>query len=185
MVSTLQKISEKDLITLLRNNDRAGYEYLYDNYSGSLYGVINRIVNNEDIADDILQDVFVKIWTNMARYDDKKGKLFTWMINISRNMAIDTVRSKGYSNAQKNDSTELVKSKINTIRGTDIKPENIGLMEFVNKLAVNERFLVNLMYFQGYTQSEISVEYNIPLGTVKSRLRNAAINLKQLLADKA
>jgi RNA polymerase sigma-70 factor (ECF subfamily) len=173
-------ISEQELVARLQRNDRTAYEYLYDNYSAALYGVIHRIVTNEETANDVLQEAFVKIWNGIKSYDSQKGKLFTWMLNISRNMAIDKTRSKDFNNSQKNQSTENVVSQIGRLKSDDIKPEHIGLAELVEKLDPNEKFLIDLMYFKGYTQSEIAEEYNIPLGTVKTRLRSATMNLRKI-----
>ena len=174
------QISESLLVEQLRNNERSAYEYLYDNYSGALYGVINRIVTDEETANDVLQDAFVKIWKAINDYDASKGKLFTWMLNICRNQAIDKTRSKAFNNAQKNQSTEKNVNQLERLKSDDIKPEHIGLVELVEKLDPNERFLIDLMYFKGYTQSEIAEEFNIPLGTVKTRLRSATMNLRKI-----
>jgi len=173
-------ISEEELVARLQRNDRVAYEYLYDNYSAALYGVIHRIVLNDETASDVLQDAFVKIWNGISSYDPKKGKLFTWMLNISRNMAIDKTRSKDFNNNQKNQSTEIVVNQIGRLKTDDLKPEHIGLAELIEKLDPNEKFLIDLMYFKGYTQSEIAEEYNIPLGTVKTRLRSATMNLRKI-----
>ena len=175
-----KQISEEELVAKLRHNDRTAYEYLYDNYSAALYGVIHRIVSNEETANDVLQDAFVKIWNGIGSYDAQKGKLFTWMLNISRNMAIDKTRSKDFNNNQKNQSTENVVNQMVRLKTDDLKPEHIGLAEIVEKLDPNEKFLIDLMYFKGYTQSEIAEEYNIPLGTVKTRLRSATMNLRKI-----
>ena len=173
-------ISEEELVARLQRNDRVAYEYLYDNYSAALYGVIHRIVLNDETANDVLQDAFVKIWNGISSYDAKKGKLFTWMLNISRNMAIDKTRSKDFNNSQKNQSTEIVVNQMGRLKTDDLKPEHIGLAELIEKLDPNEKFLIDLMYFKGYTQSEIAEEYNIPLGTVKTRLRSATMNLRKI-----
>jgi RNA polymerase sigma factor (sigma-70 family) len=179
-VSQQAHISEEELIARLQRNDRGAYEYLYDNYSDALYGVIHRIVTDDETANDVLQDAFVKIWNGIKTYDAKRGKLFTWMLNISRNMAIDKTRSKDFNNNQKNRSTEIVVNQIGRLKRDDIKPDHIGLAELVNKLDPNEKFLIDLMYFKGYTQSEISEEFDIPLGTVKTRLRSATLNLRKV-----
>jgi len=172
--------SEEELVVRLQRNDRAAYEYLYDNYSAALYGVIYRVVASEETANDVLQEAFVKIWNGIGSYDAKKGKLFTWMLNISRNMAIDKTRSKDFNNSRKNQSTENVVSQLGRMKTDSIRPEHIGLADLVNKLDPNEKLLIDLMYFKGYTQSEIAEEYNIPLGTVKTRLRNATMNLRKI-----
>jgi RNA polymerase sigma factor (sigma-70 family) len=177
-------ISEQELVARLQRNDRVAYEYLYDHYSAALYGVVHRIVLSDETANDVLQDAFVKIWNGIASYDAKKGKLFTWMLNICRNMAIDKTRSKDFNNNRKNQSTENVVNKIIRLKADDLKPEHIGLAELVEKLDPNEKFLVDLMYFKGYTQSEIAEEFNIPLGTVKTRLRSATMNLRKVFGSK-
>jgi RNA polymerase sigma-70 factor (ECF subfamily) len=156
------------------------YEHLYDNYSAALYGVIHRIILDEETASDVLQEAFVKIWNGIKSYDPTKGKLFTWMLNICRNMAIDKTRSKDFNNSQKNQSTEIVVNQMGRLKTENIKPDQIGLMELVDKLDPNEKLLIDLMYFKGYTQAEIAEEYNIPLGTVKTRLRSATMNLRKV-----
>ncbi len=173
-------ISEPELVARLQRNDRVAYEHLYDNYSAALYGVINRIITDEEVAADVMQEAFVKIWNGIKAYDPAKGKLFTWMLNISRNLAIDKTRSKEYNNSQKNQSTEKSVNQLEQIHTDTIKPDQIGLREVVGKLDPNERLLIDLMYFKGYTQAEIAEEYNMPLGTVKTRLRSATMNLRKL-----
>jgi len=175
--------SEEELVACLQRNDRGAYEYLYDHYSAALYGVIHRVVAHDETANDVLQEAFVKIWNGIGSYDAKKGKLFTWMLNISRNMAIDKTRSKDYNNNQKNQSTENVVSQIGRLKTDSIRPDHIGLAEIVDKLDPNEKFLIDLTYFKGYTQSEIAEEYNIPLGTVQTRLRRANMNLRKIFTE--
>jgi RNA polymerase sigma-70 factor (ECF subfamily) len=176
-------MSEEELVARLKKNERAAYEYLYDNYSSALYGVIQRVVTDEETANDVLQDAFVKIWNGIHNYDASKGKLFTWMLNVCRNLAIDKTRSKDFQNTQKNQSTENVVNQIGRLRTDDIKPDHIGLAEIINKLDPNEKLLIDLMYFKGYTQAEIAEEYNIPLGTVKTRLRSATMNLRKIFSQ--
>lgn len=156
-------------------------EYLYDNYSPALYGVILRIVGDEKVAEEILQDAFVKIWLKIASYDSKKGRLFTWMLNLSRNLAIDRLRSKEYKKSSK---TDLIENNVYVIESRKFdtqKPDVIGIKELLNSLGDEQKLIVKLLYFKGYTQSEVSKEYNIPLGTVKTRLRAAIKQLRKLL----
>src|SRR4051812_14493882 len=86
---------------LLKQRDETAFAYLYDNYAGALNGVISRMVDDEQTAEDILQEAFVKIWNNFSQYDNTKGRLFTWMVNLTRNLTIDMLRSKGYKKQQK------------------------------------------------------------------------------------
>lgn len=100
-----KKYTEDELVQLLKRQERAAIVHLYDHYAGALNGVIINIVQDPDFAQDILQEVFVKIWRQMENYDPEKGRVFTWMHHIARNTAIDAIRSKGWR--QKQDSKPL------------------------------------------------------------------------------
>jgi RNA polymerase sigma-70 factor (ECF subfamily) len=157
----------------------AAYTYLYESYSGALRSIIVNIVNEEELANDVLQEVFIKIWRQIDSYDASKGRLFTWMLNISRNASIDTVRSKSFQNSRQN--RELTED-VYIAGGTSyMSTDQIGLRKIVRQLKEEYSVLVELSYFQGYTQDEISKELGIPLGTVKTRLRTALIQLRDII----
>ncbi|UII28562.1 sigma-70 family RNA polymerase sigma factor [Fulvivirga maritima] len=182
MSTTLQgHIDQAELAALLKNKDKAAMKYLYENYSAALYGVILRIVVDEKVAEEVLQDAFLKIWDKIATYDAQKGRLFTWMLNLTRNLAIDKLRSKEIKRVQKTD--ELSNNVYNIERDNLIHQniDTIGVEKFLDKLREEERLVIDLIYFRGYTQSEVSEEKNIPLGTVKTRLRMALTNLRKEL----
>ena len=158
-------------------------EYLYDHYSQALYGVILRIVGSEDIAQESLQDVILKVWNNISTYDPEKGKLFTWMLNIARNQSIDKLRSKEMRRQIKTDSIgNTVYISDTQISDYSIQEEDIGVKELLDKLNPEQKLIAELVYFKGYTQSEISKEFEIPLGTVKTRLRYALKALRKILS---
>ena len=171
--------TEQDLITALKAGDEAAFSYLYDHYSGSLYSIILQLVKIPETANDVLQEVFINIWRKMDSYDPLKGRLFTWMLNISRNASIDMLRSKSYQNSLKNQEIT------DTVYGNDLvtRPavDSIGLAKFLRKLRPEHRVLIELAYFKGYTQEEIAEIEDIPLGTVKTRIRNALLQLKEYL----
>jgi RNA polymerase sigma factor (sigma-70 family) len=165
----------------LQAKDKSALEFLYDNYSGALYGVIFRVLKNEDISEEVLQDVFLKIWDRFGQYDSTKGKLFTWMLNIARNQAIDKTRSKEISKDQKTRGIENVVSRIDTRERVEQKIEDIGVKDIIKNLPDDQQFVVEYLYFKGYSQSELAEEFNIPLGTVKTRLRLAMQSLRATL----
>lgn len=101
-----QKISEEELIYLLKIKDTFALEYLYDYYSKALYNVIFQIVQSEEIAEDVLQEAFIKIWNSFDMFDTSKGRLYTWFSNIARNLSIDKVRSKEFRNQSQNQDIE-------------------------------------------------------------------------------
>lgn len=174
-------IPEDVLISRLFKKDQQAFSYLYDNYAAALNGVIYRIVQDESIAEDILQEAFIKIWNNFASYDKTKGKLFTWIINIARNLAIDHTRSKGFKNQQKNLEVDKIVGYIDSKKSTLFNPDQIGLKTMLEKLKPEQREILDLVYFGGYTQAEVAGELNIPLGTVKTRIRMALIQLRSIV----
>jgi RNA polymerase sigma factor (sigma-70 family) len=180
-LQTIVKYSEEDLVALLQRRDQTAFAYLYDNYSPALNGVIARMVDDTQLAEDILQETFVKIWNNFGQYDAAKGRLFTWMINITRNLTIDTLRSKGYKKQQKISQDENFVSSNQDKNFSASKFDTIGLRKQVQNLKPNQKIIIDLAYFGGYTQEEISKEMSIPLGTVKTRMRTAIIELRKLL----
>lgn len=175
------KYSEEELIDLLKSNNKSAFEYLYDNYSGALYGVIFKIISDHEQAEDILQEAFVKIWNNFSAYDPLKGRLFTWMLNITRNLTIDTTRSKSFKKQSKiQNSEKAVDYASNNINEKE-RFDALGLRNKVGLLKNEQKLIIDLAYFEGFTQDEISKKLEIPLGTVKTRMRAAILELKKIL----
>jgi RNA polymerase sigma factor (sigma-70 family) len=142
------------------------------------------MIADEQISEDILQEAFVKIWNNFEQYDSSKGRLFTWMINITRNLTIDTLRSKSYKKQQKIFSEDYIVNANQDRLSTVTSFDTIGLRKEVQNLKPDQKIIIDLAYFNGFTQEEISKEMNIPLGTVKTRMRTAIIELRKLLRFK-
>lgn len=174
-------ISEEALIAGLKSRNKSAFDYLYDHYSAALYGVISRIITNEDIAEEVLQDAFLRIWDRIDNYDSSKGRLFTWMLNIARNLAIDKTRSKEISKERKTDDISDLVNRIDRREQAEQNVDAIGLKEMLNKLPQDQGFVVEYLYLKGYTQSELADDFNIPLGTVKTRLRLAMTELRRIL----
>lgn len=175
-----QTYNQDELIVLIRERNQKAFAYLYDNYSKALFGVINNIVNDQEESEDVLQNTFLKIWNNFDSYDATKGRLYTWMLNISRNMAIDCTRSKHEKIKNKiQEPTDSVYYK-NKLFVEDRSHESIGLKTIVDNLKDDQREIIELAYYQGYTQDEISKKLNLPLGTVKTKVRQALLTLREL-----
>jgi RNA polymerase sigma factor (sigma-70 family) len=174
--------TELELVAALKERDNQAFAFLYDNYSGALYGIIRQIItDNVELAGDVLQEVFINIWRKIESYDQTKGRLFTWMLNIARNASIDTLRSKSYQNAQKNQELPENVYKGASNQTTQQNVDNIGLKKVLEKLKPEHRVLVDLAYFKGFTHEEIAELMTIPLGTVKTRIRNALLQLREYL----
>lgn len=176
-------LSEEELVARLRSRDASAMSVLYDMYSATLYGVVLQIVKNEETAEDVLQEAFVKIWNSFGNYDASKGRLFTWMINICRNQAIDTIRSKQHRVS--NMTEDITLNERSSFSYNQFKPEHIGVRDMVDTLSSDQKQVIDLMYFEGLTQSEIAEAYNLPLGTVKTRARSAVKLLSRFFKGRA
>ncbi len=178
-MNTLPSYSEQELVGLLHQRNEKAFSYLYDNYSGALFGIVNGIVPDKEVANDVLQNVFINIWRKIESYDATKGRLFTWMLNIARNAAIDELRSKGYRDSQRNKTIDEGTEIPGAVTGPSIS--DVGLKKVLSNLKGELRVLVDMSYFQGFTHEEISKVLNIPLGTVKTRIRSALTQLRTMV----
>ena len=169
------------MVLLLQRRDQQAFSYLYDNYAGALNGIIYRLVEDRELSEDILQEVFLKIWNNFASYDTRKGRLFTWMINIARNLTIDTLRSKEYKKQGKISGDEISVSNFSSDSKIVEKFDGLGLRKQLLNLKPEQSSIIDLAYFKGFTQDEIARELSIPLGTVKTRMRAAILELRKIL----
>ena len=152
---------------------------LYDMYSGALLGVISRIVPQIEVAEDLLQETFLKIWNSAESYDSSKGRLFTWMMNIARNLSIDKLRSKDFKNSGKNQEIENNVDFIDTQKKVTFNTDLLGLKDMVTALRPEYNKVLQMVYFKGYTHIEAAEELNLPLGTVKTRIRMAIMELRK------
>lgn len=174
-------MSQEELIPLLLRKEQRGFTIMYDMYSKSLFAVIANLIKETEEAEDVLQEAFVKIWKNIESYNESKGRLYTWMLNIARNSAIDKLRSKGYNNSQKNLSSDNFVHLLDDSNKLINRIDTIGIHEFVKKLKPKCIQLIELLFFQGYTQQEASEELEIPLGTVKTQNRSCINDLRTYL----
>lgn len=174
-------MKQEELIPLLLKREERAFTLMYDMYSKSLFSVISNLLKETEDAEDVLQEVFVKIWKNIDTYSDSKGRLYTWMLNIARNTAIDKLRSKSYNNSQKNLSSDNFVHLLDDSNKFIHRIDTIGVQEFVKKLKPKCIQLIELLFFQGYTQQEASEELEIPLGTVKTQNRNCINDLRTYL----
>lgn len=173
------KISEEELVYLLKIKDTAGLEYLYDHYSKALYNIIFQVVQKEEYAEDVLQETFIKLWNSFDMFDTTKGRLYTWMSNIARNLAIDKIRSKDFRNQAQNQDIENHVSVIDVRMSNKLNPEHLGIKDLVQKLRPEHKQLIELIYFNGFTHAEVAEHLEMPLGTVKTRIRAAIVELRK------
>lgn len=176
----VETYSEGEMVLRLRQQDKRAFEKLYDDYSDAIYGLSLAILKDEARAEDAVQETFVRVWRKIHSYDASKGRFFTWMLNIARNHAIDVLRAEQSRSAK---DTIPAEHPIATTQGPSetIPIDNIGVRAFVEALSPEQKSLVDLIYFQGYTQQEAAEVLAIPLGTVKSRVRLAMNHLRRAM----
>ncbi len=172
---------ENELVEHLLSKDTKRFALVFDYFSAALLGVINQIVKNRELAEDILQDVFLKIWNNSNQYDSNKSRLFTWVLNVARNTAIDYTRSKQGKLDKKNQPLDtLIYSQLGSSELIS-NHDTIGLKKLVNELKEDQKEIIDLAFFEGYTHVEIAEKLNIPLGTVKTKCRSAISVLRKAI----
>jgi len=176
-MSQKSTFTEHELVSHLKVNNREAFEYLYDRYSPALYGIILKIIKDEEKAADIMQDVFLKIWKNIGSYNAEKGTLFTWILNVARNTAIDKLRMD--AKLQLSVSWDAVKEiELTSTVIFNPTPSTIDIRAIVERLLPERKVLIDMVYFQGYTHEEVSEKLCLPLGTVKSRIRKSLQELR-------
>ena len=126
-------MQEDQLIQGLRARDKKTVDYLYEKYSRALLGVIFRIISDQDIAEEVFHDAFIKITRKIDSYEESKGRLYTWMANICRNSAIDKLRSKEISQSSKTNGIDDFVYGLESQSGTEEHVEGIGVKELMNE----------------------------------------------------
>ncbi|MGE5804548.1 MAG: sigma-70 family RNA polymerase sigma factor [Ignavibacteria bacterium] len=184
---------EIELIGKIALKEEKALSELYDRYSKLLFSVILKIVKNREDAEEILHTVFLHIWDKAGLFDLNKGNLYSWLITIARNKGIDKIRSRNFkehykeTGLNKADELELEK-KYSLEHNTDLlqifdSNERASIIsKALNELPPEQKRVIELAYFEGLTQAEMSAALNIPLGTVKTRTRQALIKLEDLLS---
>ncbi|HPF12408.1 MAG TPA: sigma-70 family RNA polymerase sigma factor [Flavobacteriaceae bacterium] len=169
-----------ELILEMQQGSEKAFSTIYDRYSKAIYSIILVILKDQELAQEVLQDVFIKVWKNAHTYSLEKGRFYTWLLNIARNSAIDKTRSKSYKNTSKNLSAD---NFVHVLGGTDdlsLKTDTIGIRKLVEKLKPLCIQLLDLLYFKGYTQVETAEAMDTPLGTIKTRARNCINELRKM-----
>jgi RNA polymerase sigma factor (sigma-70 family) len=170
--------SEQFLVRRLQERDEDALSYTYDQYAPALLGAIVQIVKKKSIGEEVLQDVFLKIWSRVDQYDVEKGRFFTWMLRIAKNSALDYLKTRQSKQDGVTDEIQSVKGKVEAKNTSQTSTDTIGLEGLLQELAQDEQTVIQTLYLRGYSQSEAAEELGIPLGTVKTRARKAMQSLR-------
>lgn len=175
--------SEGLAIGWLKSGSPAQFSLFYDRYADSLFGVLCRLVKDPEHAADLLQESMLKAWTNATKYDASKGTLFTWLLNITRNQAIDFLRSKNFMKEGKTfslpDSVNIEEDDYWKGHPYELPVEN--MMEWLSWLKEEQSIPIKMVYLEGYSQAEAAEILNIPLGTLKTRVRAGLRQIRNLV----
>jgi len=170
---------EKELIRALKLMDMRAFSFLYQQYSSALLALIIKIVKSRETAEDVLQETFTKVASKIAQYDETKGRLFTWMARIARNKAFDHIKGRGSANSAKNIKIEEIMELVERSNCCYYNPDTIGIGQLTTTLNPFQREVLDLVYFQGYSHAETAKILNIPIGTVKTRIRISILTLRK------
>ncbi len=171
------------LLTAIAARDEAALAQLYDRYRAILFGLLMRILNNREEAEDVLQEVFLQVWRKAEDFDENRGRPFTWLVTLARSRGIDRLRTLAARERVAEAGAREASEEISDAATDAFKSEQRGLVsDALAKLPDEQKRPIMLAYFEGLTQSEIATNLGAPLGTVKTRMRTGMIRLRELLA---
>lgn len=178
-------MSEQDieLYTRLQAKDKRALELLYERYEKLLFSFSYKITGRRDLSEEIVQDVFLKIWTKPGMYDETKGKFSSWILTIARYTAIDCLRKKDENHVELDDRDSLKTPGPSVEEVTEWKEKRDEIRAAISQLAIEQQQIVELFYFKGLSQQKIADKFQIPLGTVKGRIRLALKHLQNKIGQ--
>jgi RNA polymerase sigma factor (sigma-70 family) len=179
-VVTTQEAAKKSFTNSPERLDQRAFSLLYQDYSPALFGALNKVLKNTTLAEDALQNTFMKIWLYKNSYDSGKASLFTWMLNIARNEAIDVLRSKQFRYAQV--TTSLLGREIALTKSPFHHLDHVDLQKHLCLLKPMERVILELCFFRGFSCEQTAMILQIPCGTVKTKMQQGYKKLRAALS---
>ena len=189
ILNRITALDEAELINKIKQRDEKALAKLYDHYAKLLYGFILSIVKKQEEAEDVLQELFVQIWEKSSTFDVARGSVYTWLVTLARNRAIDRTRSKQFR-LQDRTVSDIAVEKIphpddHSPFDSVVMQERAQLVRHaLQSLPIEQQEVIRIAYFGGYSQSEIAAELNLPLGTVKTRIRQGMKKLQSHLMER-
>lgn len=186
MLPEVVQTSDADLLQNIARGDEQALALLYDRYRTILFGLLMRILSNRAEAEDVLQEVFLQVWQRAGNFDETRGKPFTWLVTLTRSRAIDKIRALGSRSRTVEEATREAEDVIfDAEENAIIAQRGEVVRAALNQLSEEQRQVLVLAYFDGFSQSEIAEKLSSPLGTVKTRMRTGLIKLRELLSSQA
>jgi RNA polymerase sigma-70 factor (ECF subfamily) len=179
------QVDDVALLKAIAGRNEPALAQLYDRYRVILFGLLMRILNNREEAEDVLQEVFLQVWRKAEDFDESRGRPFTWLVTLARSRGIDRLRTLASRERVAEAGAREVSEEISDAATDAFKSEQRGLVtKALAQLPDEQKRTLVLAYFDGLTHSEIAARLGAPLGTVKTRMRTGLMNLRELLAGK-
>lgn len=178
---------DASLVRQLLQRDMRAFEQIYDRHSRLVYGLVYRIVQQAGTAEEVVQDVFLQLWRNAARYDASRGPFLPWLLTMARHRALDTLRLKSERQRRREDQTDELPGACAAPqfeKQLDEKRRAVQVRELMTSLQPQQKRAIELAYFEGLSHTEIAATLQEPLGTVKSWIRNGLMRLREGLREK-
>lgn len=173
--SGLHELADEDLMALAQRDDLDAFELLYERHKRVAYSLARRIVGGDSHADDVVQETFISVWRSIERYDPKRASVRTWLMRIVHRRAIDNLRSQTVHSKRRADGEDLLDDVVSSDPAPDIRALQQELSDNVRAVLIDlpgeQRSVIELAYFNGFTHSEIAEMLDEPIGTVKGRMR--------------
>ena len=178
------QISDIELLHAIARSEEGALTALYDRYRLILFGLLVRILNSREEAEDVLQEVFLQVWRRAADFDEERGRPFTWLVTLTRSRAIDRLRVLAARQRLTDSAALEVSAEASDAVADALHAEQREIIaQALASLPAEQRRTLKLAYFEGLTQSEIAARLDSPLGTVKTRMRAGLMTLRELLSD--
>jgi RNA polymerase sigma-70 factor (ECF subfamily) len=178
-------LTPADLIALLAEvakQDEAAFERLYAATRAKLFGVVLRILQRQDLAEEVLQEAYVKIWKSAGQFNPELSSPITWMVSIARNRAIDVVRKRGEVSIEEEPSAlDVAADTPDPLARREMSEELKQLLECVGRLEPERQKLVLLAYYNGWSRDQLASKFEAPVNTVKTWLRRSMLDIRQCL----
>ncbi len=170
------------LIAAVAKGDEAAFERLYAATRAKLYGVVLRILRRQDLADEVIQECYVKIWSSAGRFDPALASPITWMVSIARNRAIDLVRKRSETSLEDEPAAmEVAADTPDPLARREMNDELKRLLGCVGKLEPERQRLVLLAYYNGWSREQLAAKFDTPVNTVKTWLRRSMLEIRDCL----
>ncbi|MGI2328775.1 RNA polymerase sigma factor [Planococcus sp. YIM B11945] len=174
----MEKSTDSELYVRIRAKEKEALEQLYDRYEKILFSFIYKMTEDRSLAEEALQEVFIKIWRGKGDYDDSKGKFTSWLFRMAQNVAIDLIRKRKAPSVPLDEIGDMASQDSSVEDAAEWQEKKEEIETAVLSLSEEQQKMIQLFYFKGYTHETISSLCDVPLGTVKSRIRLALKKLK-------